>query len=91
MVEIMASSKSKKDENKIDFEATTAKLDAIISKMEGSDISLETSLEAFEDGIKLTREAQAALNRAEQKVQLLLSGNEEPSPQNFDAADEDNL
>jgi exodeoxyribonuclease VII small subunit len=90
MAEIMASSKSKKDENKIDFEATMAKLDAIISKMEDSDVSLETSLEAFEDGIKLTRDAQAALTHAEQKVQLLLSENEEPSPQNFDEADEDN-
>ena len=41
--------------------------------MEEGDLSLEESLQAFEKGIKLTRECQAALQKAEQKVQRLIS------------------
>ena len=40
--------------------------------MEEGELSLEDSLAAFERGIKLTRECQAALKDAEQKVQVLL-------------------
>lgn len=35
-------------------------------------MSLEESLKSFEQGIKLTRECQQALQEAEQKVELLL-------------------
>jgi exodeoxyribonuclease VII small subunit len=40
--------------------------------MEDGELSLEDSLEAFEKGIKLTRECQSALRQAEQKVQVLM-------------------
>jgi exodeoxyribonuclease VII small subunit len=46
--------------------------------MEDGDLSLEESLQAFETGIKLTRECQAALQRAEQKVQILMDSNAAP-------------
>jgi exodeoxyribonuclease VII small subunit len=40
--------------------------------MEDGELSLEDSLEAFEKGIKLTRECQSALRQAEQKVLVLM-------------------
>jgi exodeoxyribonuclease VII small subunit len=43
--------------------------------MEEGEFSLEESLQAFEKGIKLTRECQTALKNAEQKVQILLNEN----------------
>ena len=39
--------------------------------MEDGDLSLEESLNAFESGIKLTRQCQQALQQAELKVQKL--------------------
>ena len=55
--------------------------------MEEGELSLEDSMTAFEKGIKLTRECQTALQKAEQKVQILL--NESGETQAFDVKDED--
>lgn len=62
--------KSKKAFN---FEQALGDLEALVTAMESGEMSLEESLEAFENGIRLTRECQEALKQAEQKVQLLLS------------------
>lgn len=59
------------------FEESLARLETIISGMEDNSQSLEQSLGAFEEGIKLTRQAQKALVEAEQKVQVLLADGEE--------------
>ncbi|WP_062267864.1 exodeoxyribonuclease VII small subunit [Endozoicomonas arenosclerae] len=54
------------------FEQSLSELDALVQKMESGDMSLEDSLKAFEQGVKLTRECQKALTEAEQRVQQLL-------------------
>ncbi len=59
------------------FEASLEKLESIVSTMESGDISLEESLKAFEEGIKLTRHAQKSLTEAEQKVEVLLESSGE--------------
>lgn len=56
----------------VDFEQALQDLEKLVTDMEQGDMSLEESLKAFEDGIKLTRECQSRLTEAEQKVQLLL-------------------
>jgi exodeoxyribonuclease VII small subunit len=56
----------------VDFEQALQDLEKLVTDMEQGDMSLEESLKAFEDGIKLTRECQNRLTEAEQKVQLLL-------------------
>jgi exodeoxyribonuclease VII small subunit len=65
------------------FEPALAELEALVTAMESGDMSLEESLLAFENGIRLTRECQEALQQAEQKVQLLLSDHGATAP--FDA------
>lgn len=55
-----------------DFEQSLAALEALVARMEKGELSLEESLKAFEQGIKLTRECQARLSEAEQRVQILL-------------------
>jgi exodeoxyribonuclease VII small subunit len=53
------------------FESTLKQLEALVERMEHGDLSLEDSLQAFEQGIKLSREAQTALEGAEQRVRML--------------------
>jgi exodeoxyribonuclease VII small subunit len=57
----------------MDFEKKLARLEEIVGKMESGDLSLEDSLKFFEEGVKLSRECNAQLTQAEQKVSLLLS------------------
>jgi exodeoxyribonuclease VII small subunit len=78
--------KSKKTFN---FEQALGDLEALVAAMESGDMSLEESLLAFEQGIRLTRECQEALSQAEQKVQLLLSETGETAAFDADAADGD--
>ena len=56
--------------------------------MEDGKLSLEESLQAFERGIKLTRECQSALKNAEQKVQVLLNENGDTEQLNLDEVEE---
>ena len=66
-----------------DFEKSLEELETLVTDMEEGSLSLEDSLKAFEKGIKLTRECQTSLASAEQKVQLLLEENGEPTTQPF--------
>ena len=53
-------------------------LETLVERMESGELSLEESLKAFEEGVRLTRECQQALRAAEQKVRILLAGDGEP-------------
>ncbi len=66
-----------RSKKKIDFEKNLSALEAIVHKLEDGELSLEASLTAFEEGVKLTRDCQGALTEAEQRVQLLMSRNGE--------------
>jgi exodeoxyribonuclease VII small subunit len=54
------------------FEKALGELNTLVEQLETGKLSLEQSLTAFERGIKLTRECQQALTKAEQKVHILL-------------------
>ena len=56
----------------INFETSLQKLEKIIEKLEGGDISLEDSVKSFEEGIGLVKECQKQLSQAELKVKKLL-------------------
>lgn len=49
-----------------------ARLEEIVTKMEGGSLSLEDSLKLFEEGVKHSRELQKTLADAEEKVKVLL-------------------
>jgi exodeoxyribonuclease VII small subunit len=66
-----------KAKKSIDFEQALDQLEELVEDMENGDLTLEESLKAFEEGIKLTRECQTALSEAEQKVQMLIEENGE--------------
>ena len=69
------------------FEDSLAELERLVQQMESGDLSLEQSLEAFERGIKLTRECQRSLSNAEQRVQTLIEQNGEVSLTDFQPSD----
>jgi exodeoxyribonuclease VII small subunit len=50
------------------FETALAQLQQILTTMESGDLSLQQSLELFEQGVHLSQECQLALQAAEQKV-----------------------
>lgn len=54
-----------------DFEASLQALEEIANKMEQGQLSLEQSLDAFEQGVKLTKDCQNTLKNAQQRVSVL--------------------
>ena len=56
------------------FEASVKELETIVKNLEGGKLPLDKSIEEFEKGIRLARECQSMLDKAEQKVKNLLSG-----------------
>lgn len=57
---------------RIDLEKALAELEEIVAELESGQMPLEKSLKQFERGVKLSRDCQAALKDAEQKVQVLI-------------------
>lgn len=53
------------------FETSLDALEALVERMEQGNLGLEESLSAYERGIGLYRECQAALEQAELRVRLL--------------------
>ncbi|MCY1291760.1 Exodeoxyribonuclease 7 small subunit [compost metagenome] len=70
--------------NAPDFEQSLTELQTLVERLESGELSLEDSLAAFEQGIRLTRECQDALAQAEQKVQILLERDGELQEAPFD-------
>ncbi len=54
------------------FESSLEELEKIVAKLERGDLPLETSLELFELGIRLSRECQDRLSQAERRIEVLL-------------------
>ena len=79
---------AKRGQKTPDFETALAELEALVEKMEQGDLSLDESLKQFERGVQLTRSCQQALKEAEQKVQILLEKDGQPSLEAFASDDE---
>ncbi|NPU85586.1 MAG: exodeoxyribonuclease VII small subunit [Syntrophaceae bacterium] len=54
------------------FEDALEKLEQIVRRMEAGEMSLDESLKAFEEGIRLVRLCNARLDDAERRVEVLL-------------------
>ena len=53
------------------FEQMMGRLEELVSTLERGDLSLEESIRAFEEGIKLVKECTAVLGQAEKRIQHL--------------------
>ncbi|MCI9221795.1 MAG: exodeoxyribonuclease VII small subunit [Oscillospiraceae bacterium] len=59
------------------FEQAMGRLEEIVGLLERGECGLDQSLKLFEEGAKLAGQCEELLDKAEQKVSLLLSGGEE--------------
>jgi exodeoxyribonuclease VII small subunit len=59
-----------------DFETALKRLEEIVKKLESGDLTLDASLELFEEGIQLSRLCHVKLDQAERRVEILLKNNE---------------
>ncbi len=62
---------------KASFENSMKKLETVVGKLEGDEVSLEESLKLFEEGVKLMRFCHQRLNEVEEKVQILVADEQE--------------
>ena len=67
-----------------DFEQSLVELEALVERLEHGDLPLEDALRQFERGIELARSCQAALQKAEQRVEILLQKTDEAAPEPFE-------
>ena len=72
------------DEAPPNIEELLSRIDTIVARLEDETAPLDTAIRDFEDGMALTRQAQALLQAAEQRVQVLL----EEDPETADADDD---
>lgn len=69
------------------LEKSLEELEALLKELESGELTLEAALAHFERGVKLTRQCQKALQKAEQKVEILLKKSPEAEPEPFDSSD----
>ena len=71
------------------FEESLARLEDIVRKMEAGDMTLEESLKAFEEGIKLLRFCSSKLEETERRVEMLLEKENSLQVKRFQGEDSD--
>lgn len=59
------------------FEEAMGRLETIVAQLEKGECGLDDSLKLFEEGAKLALQCEELLDKAEQKVNLLLANDEE--------------
>ena len=67
-----AAAESSPAEDRPSFEKNLERLEEIVGRLERGEMSLEESLQVFEEGVGLTRTLDARLSDAEMKVERLL-------------------
>ena len=65
-----------KNQSNRSFEEALARLEELVHALESGDATLDDSLSLFEEGVKLVKFCQSALDGAEQKVKLLQKDDE---------------
>lgn len=75
----------------MDFEKKLTRLEEIVQKMERGELALDESMKLFEEGVKLSRDCQAQLTKAEAQVKKLVGtdANGKAITENFDPSEED--
>ncbi|HAE62027.1 MAG TPA: exodeoxyribonuclease VII small subunit [Eubacteriaceae bacterium] len=79
------------DMKKTAFEDNIKRIEEIIRKIEGSQISLDDSVKYFEEGMKLIKECEIKLESTKQKVVKLVSKDGIVVEEPLDTGEEDEL
>ena len=59
-------------DKELSFEAALARLEEVVTEMEGGQLTLEQSISRFEEGMKLSRFCAAQLNAIEHRIEVLV-------------------
>ena len=72
----------------VSFEENMQKLEEIAKELEGGELDLNSSMEKFEEGMKLSKQCNEILENAEKKITILLQKDGEIAEENFDGNEE---
>ncbi|MEK6601141.1 MAG: exodeoxyribonuclease VII small subunit [Candidatus Binatota bacterium] len=67
---------AKKDAGKKKFEEALEALEKVVEQLESGELSLEGSLAAFEEGVRLVKYCNQKLTEVERKIELLVKDKE---------------
>ena len=60
------------EKKEIEFETALKKLETIVGNLEGGDLTLESALKQYEEGVRLADICSKRLSEAEKKVEVLM-------------------
>lgn len=66
-----------KNENELSFEETMQELEKIVQELEKGNLNLDESINKFEEGMKLSKNASNYLEEAEKKITVLVKDKED--------------
>ena len=64
----------KMENNEVSFEDKMKRLEEIAVELEKGDLDLDTSVTKFEEGMKISKECNELLEKAEKKITMLIKG-----------------
>lgn len=59
-------------EQQLSFEEAMERLEAIVGRLENGDVPLETAIELFQEGMKLSQLCGSKLEQVERKIEVLI-------------------
>ena len=72
------------EQETVSFEENMKKLEEIAAELEKGDLDLDTSVSKFEEGMKISKECNEMLEKAEKKITMLIKGEDgELAEENF--------
>ncbi len=77
------------EDEEVDFEGALERLETLVGKLEGGELSLEDSLRTFEEGVRLVRLCSERLKSAELRIQQLEDSTDGVSERPLDLQDDE--
>ncbi len=71
-------------EEDMNFEDAMKALEQIANELENGELSLEQSVDKFEEGIKISKKCNEILEKAEKKISILIKDGYEIKEENFE-------
>ena len=71
-------------EEDMNFEDAMKALEQIANELENGELSLEKSVDKFEEGIKISKKCNEILEKAEKKISILIKDGDEIKEENFE-------
>lgn len=75
--------------DELTFEQAMDRLESIVARLENGDVPLETAIELFQEGMRLSQLCGGKLEQVEQKIELLLETEQGFQKKAFASASDD--